>query len=221
MSLSLLRQIKPKTISQNKFFDAYDAQREFILLAGSAGTGKSFISIYKALTEVLDTSSTFKRLILIRSAVQTRDVGFTPGNLDEKMSIYEDPYHSICATLFDRKDAYSRLKEQQYIEFTSTTALRGMTFDNAIVIADECQNFTYHELNSTITRIGRNSKIIFVGDAKQNDLIKKASDPSGLLQFIDIARHMDEFTPIYFTPEDIIRSKLVKAWIIASERYAY
>ena len=215
----MLKVIKPKTISQNRFFEAYDAHREFMLLAGSAGTGKSFISIYKALTEVLDTNNAYKRLILIRSAVQTRDVGFTPGSLDEKMSIYEDPYHAICSTLFERKDAYTRLKEQGYIEFTSTTALRGMTFDNAIVIADECQNMTYHELNSTITRVGRNSKIIFVGDARQNDLIKKASDPSGLLQFMAIAVNMEEFTPIFFMPDDIIRSKLVKSWIIASERY--
>ena len=144
-------------------------------------------------------------------------MGFTPGSLEEKMSLYEEPYVQICSTLFGRKDAYQRLKEQGYIEFVSTTALRGCSFDNSIVLFDEFQNANFHELDTVITRIGHQSKILLCGDYSQTDLIKKTSDTSGLPDFLRVASMMPEFTRINFTPDDIVRSSLVKNWIIAKE----
>ena len=135
------------------------------------------------------------------------------------MAIYEAPYIDICRILFGRGDAWSRLQEQGHVKFMSTTAVRGITIDNSVIIVDECQSMSWHELNSVISRSGHMSKIIFVGDLKQNDLLKNKHDVSGLNQFLEVAQHMPEFTKIIFTPDDIVRSSLVKSWIIACEKF--
>jgi phosphate starvation-inducible protein PhoH len=213
-----LKKFEPLTENQKKFFETYDRGDYFIGLFGSPGVGKTFLSLYKALEEVLDKSNPFKQVVVVRSAVQVRDQGFVPGDLSEKMEIYEAPYKEISKTLFDRSDAWDRLKEQGYVRFISTTAIRGISIDDAIIIVDECQSMNFHELASTITRTGYRSKIIFVGDSKQNDLIKSKSDTSGLSQFLEVATTMPEFSQIAFTPKDIVRSSLVKSWIVACER---
>lgn len=212
-----LKTFKPLTENQAAFYNSYAVGEYFMMLSGSAGTGKSFIALYKALEECMDKGNSFNRVLIVRSAVQTRDVGFLKGSLDEKTSIYEDPYIQICATLFGKPDAYQRLKEQGYVEFTTTTAIRGMSFDNSIVILDEMQNCTFQELDTILTRIGHQSKILFVGDLSQNDLLKKSSEVTGLPQFLRIAETMDEFCRIHFTSADIVRSSLVKSYIIAKE----
>lgn len=221
MRLEDLKTFKPLTENQRLFFESYKMGEYFMMLSGSAGTGKSFIALYQALQECMDKGNSFNQVLIVRSAVQTRDVGFLKGSLEEKTSIYEDPYIQICATLFGKKDAYSRLKEQGYIEFTTTTAIRGMSFDNSIVILDEMQNCTFQELDTILTRIGHQSKIIFVGDVTQNDLQKKSSEVTGMPQFLRISETMDEFCRIHFTSADIVRSSLVKAYIIAKENLGY
>ena len=218
LKIENLKTFSALTDNQKVFFDSYKRGDYFIALLGSAGTGKSFCALYRAIEEVLDKGNPFSTLVIVRSAVQTRDVGFTPGSLEEKMAIYEEPYNQICSTLFGRKDAYQRLKEQSHIDFVSTTALRGCSFDNSIVIFDECQNASFRELDTVLTRVGHNSKMIFCGDFSQNDLIKKQNDISGLPDFLRIAEEMEEFTKIVFTPDDIVRSSLVKNWIIAKEK---
>lgn len=221
MRIEDLKTFKPLTENQKLFFESYRVGEYFMMLSGSAGTGKSFIALYKSLEEVMDKGNSFNRVLIVRSAVQTRDVGFLKGSLDEKTSIYEDPYIQICSTLFGKVDAYQRLKEQGYIEFTTTTAIRGMSFDNSIVIVDECQNMTWGELSTVITRIGHQSKIIFVGDTKQNDLTKKSNEVSGMPDFLLVANSMPEFCRIHFTPEDIVRSSLVKSWIVACDKLGF
>lgn len=217
--LDHLKTFDPLTDNQKTFFDAYKRGDYFIALLGSPGVGKTFLALLKGIEEVLDKSNSFQKIVVIRSAVQVRDQGFVPGTLEEKMAIYEIPYIDICYTLFGRKDAWSRLREQGHAEFISTTAIRGMTLDDAIIIVDECQSMTWHELNSVISRCGYRSKIIFVGDLKQNDLLKNKNDISGLAHFLNVARTMKEFTEISFTPADIVRSSLVKSWIMACENY--
>jgi len=209
----------PLTNNQKLFYDAYKTGDYFITLHGVAGTGKTFCAVYKALEEVLDKSNPFKRVIIIRSAVQGRELGHLPGDVNEKMEIYTQPYRQICETLFGRKDAWDRLEEQGYIEFISTSFVRGMTFDNAVVILDECQNATWEELSTVITRVGHMSKFIICGDYRQNDLNKKSTDRSGLSKFLDIAKNMKSNTRIEFTVEDIVRSSLVKDFIIATLEY--
>jgi predicted ribonuclease YlaK len=216
-----LKTFQPLTDNQKKFFEAYKRGDYFVALLGSPGVGKTFLAVYKALEEVLDKSNPFKQVVVIRSAVQVRDQGYVPGDLNEKMEMYEVPYKEICQTLFDRNDAWDRLKEQHYARFISTSAIRGISIDEAIIIVDECQSMSWHELSSIITRVGHRSKIIFVGDLKQNDLIKNKNDVSGLANFLEVARHMNEFTQIIFTPEDIVRSSLVKSWIISCEKLGY
>ena len=217
LKLDNLKTFDALTDNQQKFFDAYKRGDYFIGLFGSPGVGKTFLAMYRGLEEVLDRSNPFKQIVVVRSAVQVRDQGFVPGSLDEKMEIYETPYKEISETLFNRIDAWDRLKEQGHARFISTTAIRGISIDDAIILVDESQSMTFHELSSVISRVGHRSKIIFIGDLKQNDLIKSKNDVSGLKEFLNVARHMDEFSEITFTPDDICRSSLVKSWILACE----
>lgn len=214
-----LKTFDPLTDNQKKFYDAYKQGDYFIALHGVAGTGKTFIALYKALEEVLDKSNPFNKIIIVRSAVPSREVGHLPGDLNEKTEIYRQPYQQICTTLFGRPDAYQRLEEQRHIEFISTSFIRGMSFDDAIIIVDEMQNLSYEEIDTVMTRVGYRSKIIWCGDYRQTDLNKKKNDMSGILKFFDVAMHMRAFTRIEFTPDDIVRSSLVKDYILAKLKF--
>jgi predicted ribonuclease YlaK len=214
-----LKTFDPLTENQKIFFDAYKRQDYFIALHGVAGTGKTFCALYKALEEVLDRNNPFQKIIVVRSAVQSREIGHLPGDVHEKMEIYQQPYRQICETLFGRRDAWDRLEEQGHIEFISTSFIRGMSWDDAIIIVDECQNCNWEELNTCMTRVGYRSKIIFCGDYRQIDINKKKSDMSGLSKFLDIASLMNSHTRIEFTVDDIVRSSLVKDWVIAILKY--
>jgi phosphate starvation-inducible protein PhoH len=213
-----LKTFDPLTDNQKLFFDAYKRQDYFVALHGVAGTGKTFIALYKALEEVLDKANPFRKIIIVRSAVPSREVGHLPGDLDEKTEIYRQPYRQICHTLFGRSDAYQRLEEQGYIEFISTSFIRGMSFDDAIIIVDEMQNMNFEEIDTVMTRVGYRSKIIWCGDYRQTDL-RRSNDKSGILKFFDIAHHMKAFTRIEFTAGDIVRSSLVKDYILAKLKH--
>ena len=214
-----LKQIKPITLAQNEVFKAYKRGDYFITLTGSAGTGKSFIATYLALDEVLDRSTPYEQLVIVRSAVQGRDIGFTPGTVEEKAAMYETPYMQIASDLFGRSDAYHRLVEQKHIQFMVTSFLRGTTFNRAIILVDEAQNMNFGELSTIITRVGHESKIIFCGDIRQDDLTYKRKDVSGFQDFLAIASKMKSHTNINFTTRDIVRSSLVKEFIEAHERH--
>lgn len=218
LKIDNLKTFSPLTDNQKKFFDAYRRGDYFMALLGSPGVGKTFLALYKGIEEVLNKDNPFNQVIIIRSAVQVREQGFVPGSLEEKMAMYEMPYVDICSTLFGRDDAWQRLREQKKIQFMSTTAIRGVTLDDAIIIVDECANLSWMELSAVITRTGIRSKVIFCGDLFQNDLIKNKNDSSGLAIFKNVARGMDEFTEISFTHDDIVRSSLVKNFIIACEK---
>jgi predicted ribonuclease YlaK len=209
-----LKTFDPLTDNQKLFFDGYKRGDYFVALHGVAGTGKTFCALYKALEEVMDKSNPFRKIIVVRSAVQSREVGHLPGDVHEKMEIYQQPYRQICETLFDRKDAWDRLEEQGFIEFISTSFIRGMSFDDAIIIVDEMQNMTFEEIDTVMTRVGHRSKIIWCGDYRQCDL-KKKDDKSGLQKFFDVASLMGAFTKIEFTTDDIVRSSIVKDYILA------
>lgn len=218
IKLDDLTTIQPKTEMQRRFFEAYQRGHYFMCLHGVAGTGKSYIALYKALEEVLDRNSSYTKVVVIRSAVQGRDMGHLPGNVDDKMEVYIQPYRQIAAELFKRKDAWDRLCEQGHAEFLSTSFIRGTTFSNAILLVDEFQNCNYEELDTIITRVGYNSKIVFCGDIRQTDL-KKKDDRTGLPKFLAIADSMAQFSRFEFGIDDIVRSSLVKDYIIAKTRY--
>jgi phosphate starvation-inducible protein PhoH len=207
-----LRAISPLTPNQQKTFDCYDSGSN-LMLHGFAGTGKTFISLYLALEEVLTNTSPFDRVVIVRSVVSSRDIGFLPGNAREKTRIYEEPYKEITDDLFGRGDGYEILKMKRIIDFTTTSFLRGLTFNNAIVLVDEMQNMCFGELDTVMTRMGNNSKIIFCGDFRQSDLTSER-EKAGLLNFINITKRMNKFAYIEFEKNDIVRSGLVKDYII-------
>lgn len=207
-----LRKITPLTVNQERTFDAYDKGQNLIL-HGFAGTGKTFISLYLALEELLEPASLYDKIIIVRSVVPSRDIGFLPGNIKEKTKVYEEPYKEICDVLFGRGDGYDILKMRNLIHFTTTSFLRGITFNNAIVIVDELQNMVFGELDTVMTRLGDNSKIVFCGDFRQTDLTHE-KDKSGLLDFINITKRMNRFEYIDFEKTDIVRSGLVRDYII-------
>jgi len=203
----------PITKNQEKTFKSFKGGQNLIL-HGIAGTGKTFMSLYLALEEVLDKSSVVNDIFIVRSVVSTRDIGFLPGDEQEKVSIYEAPYRSICGEFFNVRDAYDSLKSQGTIKFMSTSFIRGITINDSIVIVDECQNLNFHELDSIITRVGRNSRIIFCGDYTQTDLTKE-NDKKGILRFMEIITHIKEFETIEFDIDDIVRSDFLRSYIIA------
>jgi len=217
LRLDDMKTIEPLTENQKGFFDAYD-ESQIMLLHGIAGTGKTYIALYHALEEVLEKSSNFNKVVIVRSAVPSRDIGHLPGDEKEKTEVYTEPYIEICADLFERPDAYQRLLEQKAVQFLITSFVRGITLSNSIIIVDECQNMTDMELNSIMTRVGDRSKILFCGDFRQTDLYKK-HDMSGLKKFMVIADMMPNFKTFEFGVDDIVRSAIVKEYILARLKY--
>lgn len=202
-----LKEIEPLTKSQVAVFDS----DKHLMLHGCAGTGKTFISLYLALDDL--QKEEYSRIVLIRSAVPTREMGFLPGTEDEKSKVYEAPYVSIMQELFSRGDnPYGQLKQKGVINFLTTSYIRGTTFNDSVIIVDECQNMTFHELDSIITRVGKNCRIIFCGDFFQSDLKN-----SGLKDFIEIIKDMYEFNFIEFGISDIVRSDFVRSYL--TEKY--
>ena len=210
---------QPITENQKRTYEAYK-QNKHLLLHGIAGTGKTFLSLYLALEEVLDPSTVYEDIFIVRSVVSTRDIGFLPGDEQEKVSIYEAPYRSICREFFGIRDAYDSLKQQGNVKFMSTSFIRGITINNAVVIVDECQNLNFHELDSIITRIGKNSKIVFCGDYTQTDLTRE-NDKKGIFNFMKILRSLKEFETVEFMIDDIVRSDFLKSYIIAKYKLGY
>ena len=215
-SVSLrLNEIYPKTENQHIAFAAY---RDFhLMLHGYAGTGKTMISMYLGLNDVLENNSEKTKIVIVRSVVPTRDMGFLPGSQAEKMAVYEAPYKDICKRLFGRSDAYELCKKKGLIEFMSTSFIRGITLSDCIVIVDEMQNLDGGELDSIITRIGENCKIIMCGDYKQTDF-DHFTEKEGLKKFMKVIRSMRKFKFIEFGKEDILRSDIVKDYILEKDR---
>ncbi len=210
-----LKVFDPLTKNQSRFFELYKQGTQAIMLHGAAGTGKTFIAMYKALEEVMDRGNPYQKVVLVRSIVPSRDIGHLPGDEKEKTDVYLAPYKAICQDLFGTEQAYERLVEQKNIEFMITSFVRGITIDNAVIIVDECQNMNFQELSSIMTRVGEGSKIIFCGDFKQTDLCRK-NDQSGLKDFVEIINRMPSFRNVEFEVEDIVRGSLVKEFIVAN-----
>jgi phosphate starvation-inducible protein PhoH len=202
------------TWAQSDMIEGY-ARGANVIAVGSAGTGKSFIASYLALNSLFNKE--VEKIIVVRSAVATRDMGFLPGNNKEKAKVYEAPYYAICTELFGRSDAYEYLKNRNIIDFISTSFIRGITLNDSIVIVDEIANLTGHELDSVITRIGKNCKVIFCGDFRQSDFTKD-QEKNGLMDFMKIIKRMRSFEFVDFQKEDIVRSSMVKNYIIEKDK---
>ena len=215
----LLRDVQPLTPNQEKLFQSYDNNQNLVAY-GCEGTGKTFVTLYKALLDVLDEKTPYEKIYIVRSLVATREIGFLPGDHEDKSSLYQIPYKNMLKYMFemptesDFEMLYGNLKTQGTISFWSTSFLRGTTLDKAIVIVDEFQNLNFHELDSIMTRVGQNSKIMFCGDATQTDLIK-SNDRNGVIDFMNILRIMSSIDIIEFSIEDIVRSGLVKEYLLA------
>ena len=219
INTDLLVDIEPLTENQKRLYESY-SEGKHLVAYGVAGTGKTFITLYNALCDVLDTSTPYDKIYLVRSLVSTREIGFLPGDHEDKSSLFQVPYKNMVKYMFqmpsdaDFEMLYGNLKAQETIKFWSTSFIRGTTLDNSIVIVDEFQNLNFHELDSIITRVGANTKIMFCGDATQTDLVK-TNERNGIVDFMRILRSMVSFDVIEFGIDDIVRSGLVKEYIIA------
>lgn len=213
-----LVKVNPITDNQKKAFEAYQKGKN-LFLYGAAGTGKTFVSLYLAMQEVMKHDTPYDTVYIVRSAVPTREIGFLPGDEEDKTALFQVPYQNMVKFIFEQPNEqafdglYDRLKNQGSLMFLTTSFLRGITLDNAIIIVDECQNLNFHELDTIITRVGQDSKIMFCGDFFQTDLVK-SSDKSGLTQFMKILDAMEAFENIEFTIGDIVRSGFVKEYLI-------
>jgi|TARA_B100001094_G_C18137877_1_gene776157 predicted ribonuclease YlaK len=210
--------IEPLTENQTRVFDAYNEDKN-VYAYGAAGTGKTFIMLYLALKEVLNPLTPYTRVVIVRSLVSTREIGFLPGDHEDKASLYQIPYKNMVKYMFelptdnDFDMLWGNLKTQESIKFWSTSFIRGTTLDDCILIVDEAQNLNFHELDSIITRVGENCKIHFCGDSAQTDLVK-TNERNGILDFMKILAAMPEFESIEFGVDDIVRSGLVKSYIL-------
>ena len=219
INADMMRDIEPLTDNQKALFEAY-AKEQNLVAYGVAGTGKTFITLYNAIKDVLDPSTPYEKVYIVRSLVATREIGFLPGDHDDKSSLYQIPYKHMVKYMFEMPSEadfnmlYGNLKGQDTIDFWSTSFIRGTTFDKTIVVVDEFQNLNYHELDSIMTRVGSQSKIMFCGDATQSDLIKQ-NERNGIVDFMQVLRIMSSVDVIEFGVEDIVRSGLVKEYILA------
>ena len=219
INTELMRSIEPLTSNQQSLFDSYNDNKNLVAY-GCAGTGKTFITLYNALKDVLDEKTPYEKIYIVRSLVSTREIGFLPGDHEDKSSLYQIPYKNMVKFMFempteaDFEMLYGNLKTQGTISFWSTSFIRGTTLDKAIVLVDEYQNLNFHELDSIITRVGQDSKIMFCGDATQSDLVK-TNERNGVIDFMRVLRLMSSVDVIEFGVEDIVRSGLVKEYILA------
>jgi len=218
IGLDKLIDIKPITENQKTIFETWKkGQNQFLF--GSAGTGKTFVSLYLALKEVLDLKGKADKVILVRSLIPTREIGFLPGDEEDKAALYQVPYQNMVRWMFEMPNEqsfnslYDKLKAQGSLFFLSTSFLRGLTFDNSIIIVDECQNLNFHELDTIITRVGQDSKIFFCGDFNQTDL-QRTNEKNGLHDFLKILEQMEEFNCTEFNLGDIVRSGFVRSYLI-------
>ena len=213
-----LNDIKPITDNQKEVFASY-GKGQNLFLYGVAGTGKTFVALYNALKDVLDPKSPRERVYIVRSLLPTRDIGFLPGDEEDKSYLYQVPYQNMVRFMFKQPDErsfdqlYNNLRNQGTIDFLSTSFLRGITIDNGVIIVDECQNLNFHELDTIMTRVGQDTKIIFAGDIQQTDLTK-TNDRNGILDFVNIMQQMKEVDCIEFDLNDIVRSGMLKSYLI-------
>jgi phosphate starvation-inducible PhoH-like protein len=225
ISSDYLIDVEPLTENQKQLFESYQNGKHLVAY-GCAGTGKTFISLYNALKDVLDETTPYEQIYVVRSLVATREIGFLPGDHDDKSALYQIPYKNMVKYMFqmpsdaDFEMLYGNLKSQETVKFWSTSFIRGTTLDNSVIIVDEYQNLNFHELDSIITRVGENSRIIFCGDATQSDLVK-TNERNGISDFMNILRKMDSFDIIEFGVDDICRSGLVKEYIVAKLEAGY
>ena len=218
ITFNQLTNIKPVTDSQKEVFKTWkEGKNQFLF--GCAGTGKTFISVYLALHDVLKNDTPFDKVVVVRSLIPTREIGFLPGDEEDKAALYQVPYSNMMQFMFEQPNEqafsmlYDRLKAQGSFYFLSTSFLRGLTFDNSIIIVDECQNLNFHELDTIITRVGQDSKIVFCGDFGQTDLTR-TNEKNGLMNFLQILQEMKEFNCVEFDIGDIVRSGFVRNYLI-------
>lgn len=219
INLEHLKQIEPLTENQEKVFNAY-AEGKNVVLHGAAGTGKTFISLYLAMQQVLDPESPYEKIYMVRSLVPTREIGFLPGDHEDKSNLYQIPYKNMVKYMFQMPDdasfemLYDNLRAQETVSFWSTSFIRGVTLDKCIIIVDEFSNLNFHELDSIITRVGEDAKIIFSGDYTQSDL-QKSNERTGVLDFMKILQSMPSFECVEFGIEDIVRSGMVREYLVS------
>lgn len=215
IKLENLLPFAPKTDNQGKAETTWDNGYNLVL-SGSAGTGKTYLALRFALEQILDKETEYEELVIVRSIVPTRDIGFLPGNEEEKKQAYAAPYIGLLKEIMGDNEAWNKLVTAKKLRFESTSFIRGTTFNNAIIVVDEMQNLNFHELDSVITRVGHQCRFIMCGDYYQSDF-QKDNDKKGILNFMNIVTQLNQFDVVEFTWKDIVRSDFVRDYIMTKE----
>jgi len=215
IKLENIQPFEPKTQNQKNAVDAWKSGYNLVM-SGSAGTGKTFVGLNLALEQVLDKETDYEQLIIVRSIVPTRDIGFLPGDEEEKKQAYAAPYIGLLKEILGDNEAWTKLVTAKKLRFESTSFIRGTTFNHAIVLVDEMQNLNFHELDSVITRLGSECRFIMSGDYYQSDF-QKDNDKKGILNFMNIVEQLNQFEVVEFTWKDIVRSDFVRDYIMTKE----
>ena len=149
-NVDMMVAVEPITANQKLAFESYQEGKN-LFLYGAAGTGKTFITLYNALKEVLDPITPYNKVVIVRSLVSTREIGFLPGDHEDKSFLYQIPYKNMVKYMFELPTdqefemLWGNLKAQESVTFWSTSFIRGTTLDDSIVIVDESQNLNFHE----------------------------------------------------------------------------
>jgi phosphate starvation-inducible PhoH-like protein len=205
----------PRNEAQERYLETID-DNIVTFGIGPAGTGKTYLAMFQALTYHWDKKSTdIKRIILTRPIVEAGErLGFLPGLLEDKMDPYMRPLYDSLYEMVGIQDGKSKVTNGS-IEIAPIAFMRGRTFKDAFVILDEAQNCTYEQLKMVLTRLGENTKLVISGDMSQSDLNGK----SGLGRMVDAVEGTNNVGVTRFGSQDVVRSEIVRDILTSIEKY--
>jgi phosphate starvation-inducible PhoH-like protein len=208
------RTVQPKSVNQRRYLEAIE-NHDMVFGIGPAGTGKTYLAVAMAISALL--SKKVNRIILARPAVEAGErLGFLPGTLQDKIDPYLRPLYDALYDMLE-PEKVDRYLEKNVIEIAPIAFMRGRTLNDSFVILDEAQNTTSEQMKMFVTRLGFNSQAVITGDVTQIDLPNARR--SGLLEAVDVLKHVEGLTFVYLDESDVVRHHLVQRIVRAYDEH--